>query len=195
MRIVLAGSSVEAFTLSRRLGFEPVAIVDPNISRFPYADVPVLSSDREALQFENVEGVLIGIDSPSLRNRVHDFYSTQGVSIVDAIDGDVDDFTTYGSGLFVQRSAAVSAGCKLGVGVRLNTGALIMHDAAIGDFTTFAPRSVILGHVTVGKRCYIGANATILPNVKIGDDVVIGAGSVVTRDVSDRSIVKGVPAR
>jgi acetyltransferase-like isoleucine patch superfamily enzyme len=47
---------------------------------------------------------------------------------------------------------------------------------------------------TVGSRVSIGSNATILP-VTICDDVVIGAGSVVTRDIVNRGVYAGNPAR
>jgi len=46
----------------------------------------------------------------------------------------------------------------------------------------------------VGNNVRIGSNSTILP-VKIGNNVIIGAGAVVTKDVSDNSIVKGNPAK
>lgn len=41
----------------------------------------------------------------------------------------------------------------------------------------------------------IGAKTMILPDVKIGNNVVIAAGSVVTKDIPDNSIVGGVPAK
>lgn len=41
----------------------------------------------------------------------------------------------------------------------------------------------------------IGAAANILPAVVIGQDAVVGAGSVVTKDVPDRKIVMGIPAK
>ena len=48
-------------------------------------------------------------------------------------------------------------------------------------------------HLLRGSK--IGANATLLPGVVIGADALVGAGSVVVRDVPDRAIVAGNPAR
>jgi acetyltransferase-like isoleucine patch superfamily enzyme len=41
----------------------------------------------------------------------------------------------------------------------------------------------------------VGANSTLLPGVRIGRNSLVGAGSVVTRDVPDDSVVAGNPAR
>ncbi|MEN8120231.1 MAG: acyltransferase [Bacteroidota bacterium] len=46
----------------------------------------------------------------------------------------------------------------------------------------------------LGNHVSIGTNATILP-VQICDNVVIGAGSVVTKDITERGIYAGNPAR
>jgi serine acetyltransferase len=43
--------------------------------------------------------------------------------------------------------------------------------------------------------CYIGAGAKILGAIRVGNRCQIGAGAVVIRDVPDRGIVVGVPAR
>jgi acetyltransferase-like isoleucine patch superfamily enzyme len=50
-------------------------------------------------------------------------------------------------------------------------------------------------HTYVGRNCFIGGESLILPGVRIGDNCVVGAGSVVTKDVPERSIVAGNPAR
>ena len=52
----------------------------------------------------------------------------------------------------------------------------------------------ILRKTKIGNNVRIGSNATILP-VTIGDNVIIGAGSVVTKDISSNTVVKGNPAK
>lgn len=51
------------------------------------------------------------------------------------------------------------------------------------------------GCIEVMDNVFIGAKTTILPNVKVGPNAIIAAGSVVTKDVPENSIVAGVPAR
>ena len=53
----------------------------------------------------------------------------------------------------------------------------------------------IEGNITIGNDVWIGANSVITSGVTIGDGVVVAAGSVVTKDVSENTIVGGVPAK
>lgn len=49
-------------------------------------------------------------------------------------------------------------------------------------------------HIIIGNDVWIGANSVILPGVKISDGAVIAAGSIVTKDVEENTIVAGNPA-
>lgn len=49
--------------------------------------------------------------------------------------------------------------------------------------------------VRVGAGSWLGANVVVLPGVTIGRGSVVGANSVVDRDVRDRVVVVGAPAR
>lgn len=50
--------------------------------------------------------------------------------------------------------------------------------------------------LVIGNDVWIGQNAIILPSVKyIGDGAIIGAGTIVTKDVPDYSIVVGNPGK
>jgi maltose O-acetyltransferase len=49
--------------------------------------------------------------------------------------------------------------------------------------------------VVINDAVWIGSNVIILPGVKIGKGSVIASGSVVTKEVSDYSIIGGNPAK
>lgn len=49
--------------------------------------------------------------------------------------------------------------------------------------------------VLLKRNCWIGAGSTILPGVTVGENAVVAAGSVVTKDVEDNTVVGGVPAK
>ena len=49
--------------------------------------------------------------------------------------------------------------------------------------------------IKIGNKVWIGMNVTILKGVTIGDGCIIAAGSVVNRDVPERCLVGGVPAK
>lgn len=51
------------------------------------------------------------------------------------------------------------------------------------------------GAIRIGNDCFIGINSIIMPGVTIGSNSIIGAGSVVTNDVPQSSVVAGNPAR
>jgi acetyltransferase-like isoleucine patch superfamily enzyme len=48
---------------------------------------------------------------------------------------------------------------------------------------------------TIKRGARVGANSTLLPGVTIGQEAFVAAGSVVTHDVPDRTLVLGSPAR
>ncbi len=49
--------------------------------------------------------------------------------------------------------------------------------------------------ITIGSNVWIGHGVVIMPGVRIGNDCIIGACAVVTKDVLDKSIVGGIPAK
>lgn len=49
--------------------------------------------------------------------------------------------------------------------------------------------------IRIGPRAWLGARTIVLPGVRIGEDAIIGSGSIVSRDVPDRAVAVGVPAK
>ncbi len=49
--------------------------------------------------------------------------------------------------------------------------------------------------VHICEKAIIGANATLLPGITIGKYAIVGAGSVVTEEIEEATVVAGNPAR
>ena len=85
------------------------------------------------------------------------------------------------------------------IGNNVNLAQGIVVTALNHNFTDCTKRideqGISTKEVTIGNDVWIGANATILPGVTIGRHSVVAAGSVVTKDVPDYTVVGGVPAR
>jgi serine O-acetyltransferase len=91
---------------------------------------------------------------------------------------------------------------QIGKGLRIHHfGGIIIHsETVIGEGctlyhgVTLGDRGGWGGAPRIGNRVMIGAGAKILGNVSVGDDCRIGANAVVTTSVPSRSIAVGVPA-
>jgi serine O-acetyltransferase len=82
-----------------------------------------------------------------------------------------------------------------GMGVVIGETAEVGDDVTIYQGVTLGGTSLNHGkrHPTIGNRVVIGGGAKILGNITIGENCRIGAGSVVLRDVPADSTVVGVP--
>lgn len=97
--------------------------------------------------------------------------------------------------------------CSLANQVRLNPGQHPIEHAALHHFT-YRSRMFDMGdddreffegrralRVTLKEDVWIGHGAIIMPGITIGTGAIVGAGSVVTRDVPDFTVVAGSPAK
>lgn len=107
----------------------------------------------------------------------------------------LSQYSTVGTGSMLLHGVIIQAQTRIGDHVIINTGARVDHDNMIGDYVHIAPGAVLCGSVTVGEGTFIGAGSIVIPGIKIGKWATIGAGSVVIRDIPDRALAVGNPAR
>ena len=169
--------------------------VNPFLEQFS-----VIRSIKEAQShFKDVDPhFCLGLGGPLNRLRLFDELSKIGgipTSIISKQSkiGKLD--VKIGEGATILHHTTIANGSLLGKGCLLYHDVRITHDCKIGDFTEIAPGATLLGGVSIGKLTQIGANCTILPKVKIGEGCILGAGSVITIDIPDYSVVIGIPGK
>jgi len=111
----------------------------------------------------------------------------------------VDTDVRIGNRCKLQNHVSVFHGFSLEDGVFLGPGVMLLNDKhprAInpdGSLKSDEDWEVSEGVVEYGAA--LGGGAIVLPGVRIGRMAVVGSGAVVTRDVPERGIVVGNPAR
>ena len=115
-----------------------------------------------------------------------------------------------GDSVFVGPFVEIQKNTKIGNNTRIQSHSFICEKVSIGkncfishgvmflnDLVKFGKvnrNSKQFKRTTIGNNVTIGSNATILP-VKISSNIVVGAGSVVTKDLNDKGIYVGNPAK
>lgn len=113
--------------------------------------------------------------------------------------------------LFLQRLVEVWSGIGIAPQARIGPGLYVGHfggvivngDAVLGSHTSLSQgvtigvsgRGARRGTPVIGDRAYVAPGAKLFGPITLGDDVAVGANAVVNRDVPDRGVVGGVPAR
>lgn len=93
---------------------------------------------------------------------------------------------TIGSNTFINRNVMIVAreSIKLGENVLIAPNVCIFdHDHVLSS------NSFVTSPIVIGDGVWIGANCNILKGVKIGRNCVIGAGSTITHDVPDNTVL------
>lgn len=115
---------------------------------------------------------------------------------------------------YIHPSVLISPNVTIGKGVYILLGTTIMPHTIIKDFVMIsmgvhlAHHSVLEEGVFLSTGCnfgasihahkyaYCGISSTIMTGLhELGEDCLIGAGAVVIRDVQDRAVMTGVPAK
>lgn len=138
-------------------------------------------------------------------------------------DAEIGEHTRIGNFVFIRDNTVIGKGCvvgsyvdiegdvRVGDSVSLQSGCYLTRGVIVESEVFCGPHMVTLNDKAISYRrpsltfvpraprllraARIGGGVVLCPGVTIGENAFVGAGSVVTRDVPDRSIAMGNPAR
>lgn len=136
--------------------------------------------------------------------------TTFGAGCIVGDGAGVRERCSIGEGVVIGRAVTVENDTTIGSRTKIQSGAYVTAYVTIEEDVFIAPmvvttndnfmgrtekRFALLKGCTIRRGARVGGGAHILPGIEIGEEAFVATGSVVTRDVSPRTVVMGVPAR
>tara|TARA_B100001093_G_C26611972_1_gene920618 strand:+ start:282 stop:752 length:471 start_codon:yes stop_codon:yes gene_type:complete len=110
-----------------------------------------------------------------------------------------------GQNCYIDNGVVIGDNCKIQNNVSIYKGVIIENNVFIGPSVVFTNDLYPKAHhpnnewkiinTKICNDCSIGANSTIICGVTLNNNCLIGAGSVVTKNVSEKTLVYGNPAK
>ena len=148
---------------------------------------------------------------------------TQGQYCVIFDDVHIGEGTRIGNFVFIRSNTHIGIACTVGsyvdiegdvvIGnhVSLQSGVYITRGVIVEDEVFCGPRVVTMNDKRMAYRrpnltfvraaprilraARVGGGSVLMPGITIGENALVGSGTVVTKDVPDKAIVVGNPAR
>ena len=177
--------------------WEIMGFIDDNLHALDHieCDYPVIGRVHDWQPGED-EVFALALGDPGIKELVVKEMKEKGALFADVIHPTavVTPFSSHGEGLIMFPGSKLSVNSKVGDFVTvLSSG--VGHDVLVGDYTTISGMCSVLRNVTIGRRVFVAAGVSIANDLHIGDDSYLGLGSVILKDIPEKSRVFGNPAR
>ena len=105
---------------------------------------------------------------------------------------EIGDDTWVGYQVLIHASSSIQIGRCVDIAPRvfLGNGTHLLDPTGSHSAGAGVSRDII-----IGDGVWLGATSTILPGLVVGAKAVVGAGAVVTKDIPEKAVVAGVPAK
>ena len=141
---------------------------------------------------------IIAIGSPRTRLRVLERMLTSGKpDFATLIHPSVrlSNTVSIGKGSIICAGSILTADINLGNHNILNLNVTVGHECEFSDYVTVAPMAAISGHVKLECLVEVGTGAVIRQGLTLHDGSMLGMGAVLTKNIPERMIYAGNPAK
>lgn len=205
------GENVKAHHTVRTYGRNSIGdnsiVTDNVILGFPSTDL-LLELRQVDLNLEHAdyEGCTIGRNAILRSGSVFYCNVTMGDDVRTGHRVLIRENTVIGHNVSIGTNAVLDNNCRIGNYVNMQSGVYLPTGTEIGDYVFLGPGATLTNDrhpartewtpepAVVRRGASLGANCVVLPGVTIGEGALIAANAVVTKDVPDWHLAKGVPA-
>jgi maltose O-acetyltransferase len=164
------------------------------------ADDPELLDDRRACRLLTERLNTTSVTEAAAREEIlHTLFGGFGddSEVLSPFQCDYGYQITIGARSFINFGAIIldSAPVRIGDDVQIGPSVQLITPTHPLDPTARRTRFESALPIRVGDGAWLATGVIVLPGVTIGADAVVGAGSVVTKDVPERHLCFGNPAR
>jgi sugar O-acyltransferase (sialic acid O-acetyltransferase NeuD family) len=159
--------------------------------------LPILGSDNEALNQEEINNFAIAVGDPRALNRISSLLISAGKTLPNLVYPNIDlepMFNQIGVGNIFTHGFYLTRNISIGDFNIFNTNVTLGHDVRIGSCNVFLPNVQVSGKVTIGNQNILGMNTGIYQGRAIGSRNTIGAHSFIITNFGDENHIFGVPA-
>lgn len=175
-------------------GYEIVGFLDDNDAIQSILGFPVLGKVEDVPKYQGTCEFVIAIGDNVIRKKIAEQYDVEWATLIHP-SAVIGMGVQIGKGSVVMANAVINPSAKVGQHCIINTGAIIEHDNVLADYVHVSPKVALAGTVCIGEGTHIGIGASVKNNLEIVGEVVVGAGAVVVKDICEKGVYIGVPAR
>lgn len=182
-----SGHGLVCADIALNVGYEEVIFIDDDENK-------ALAFKSNLAKFD----FFIAIGDNAIRKKIVEKVENSGFKCVSLIHSSAiisPSAKISNKNVVIMPNVIVNASAKIEAGVILNSSCVVEHECFVGEFSHISVGAKLTGNVKIGRECFLGANSCVLPNLSLCDEAVLGAGAVMIKNIDEKGVFAGVPAK
>ena len=158
---------------------------------------PPILGPVETYQIQKNDVFFCALGDPIQRKKYTEIILKNGGEFISCISDYalINPTAKLGKGVFVGAYSIISANVIVDDFSVIHPFCNFGHDAKMGKYGEIESYTALGGYSETGECVTIHPHSTVLPRIRVGDYSTVGSGSVVLKDVKEKTTVFGVPAK